>query len=288
MLCKHKGSSNDPTRYRCIALLNHTYKILSYILLGRLLKPSKEFLKDWQAGFREARGCRDNSMVLRVLCEKVLSIGESLAAVFIDYKAAFDSLSHKFIDETLEKAGISPKVRSIFRAIYKAVSAYTTAPGTDGKHVKSNSFSIDRGVLQGDVISPLFFIMALELILRRYDPACEEKGIIIGKLIVHLLGYADDVAVMDSGSKEGILRLSIRVISICQGSREDADMDLSTEKTFCLHVKRQDEISPMTPEEARAQCKFVCPHLNCGHKFTTKVGLKIHMSRCEWREEFEV
>ena len=65
-------------------------------------------------------------------------------------------------------------------------------------------------------------------------------------------------------------------------------MDLSTEKTFCLQVKRQDEITPMTPAEARAQCKFVCPHLNCGHKFMTKAGLKINMSRCEWREEFEV
>lgn len=46
MLFKHKGSSDDPTRYRCIALLNHVYKILSYILLGRLLSPSERFLQD--------------------------------------------------------------------------------------------------------------------------------------------------------------------------------------------------------------------------------------------------
>ena len=289
MLYKHKGSRNDPTRYRCLAMLNHAYKILSYIVLGRLLDPSKEFLKDWQAGFRESRGCRDNSMVLRVLCEKVMSIGESLAAVFIDYKAAFDSLSHKFIDETLEKAGISPKVRAIFRAIYKAASAYTTAPGADGKHVKSDIFSIERGALQGnDVISPIFFIMTLELILRRYDHATPIKGITIGDLRVHLLGYADDVSVLDSGTKEGIQRLTTRVSLISQGSREDADMDLSAEKSFCLHVKQQDDISPMTSEEVRAQCKFTCPHLNCGHKFMTKAGLKIHMGRCEWRDEFEV
>ena len=112
MFFKHKGSSNDPARYRCITLLNHFYKVLSYRVLRRLLEPSKDFLQDWQAGFRESRGCRDNTMTFRVLCEKVMSIGQSLAAVFIDYKTAFDSLSHKFIDTSLGKAGVSPKVRS--------------------------------------------------------------------------------------------------------------------------------------------------------------------------------
>ena len=53
MLYKNKGSRDDPSRYRCIALLNHAYKILSHILLGRLLGISDTFL---QAGFREARG----------------------------------------------------------------------------------------------------------------------------------------------------------------------------------------------------------------------------------------
>ena len=144
---KRKGSSNEPTRYRCIALLNHAYKLLSYILLGRLLEPSDGFLKGCQAGFRASRGCRDNSMTLRVICDKVMTMGKSLAAVFIDYKAAFDSISHKFIDETLKESGVTTKARVIFRAIYKAAAAFTTASGTDGKHVRSNTFSIDRGVL---------------------------------------------------------------------------------------------------------------------------------------------
>ena len=47
MLFKGKGSSNDPSKYRCIVLLNHTYKVLSYILLGRITGVTDEFLKDW-------------------------------------------------------------------------------------------------------------------------------------------------------------------------------------------------------------------------------------------------
>ena len=289
MLFKHKGSSDDPSKYRCIALLNHAYKILSYILLGRLVDPTSKFLQDWQAGFRKERGCRDNIMILRVLCEKVMAMGEKLSAVFIDYKAVFDSVSHKFIDEALGEARVPTKVRAMFRAIYKAAAAFTTTPGPDGKQIPSEHFDINRGVLQGDVTSPLFFILALELILRRYDNnARADKGIPLAEVMVHLLGYADDVAVVDSGSPEGIQRLETRVTDISRGSREDADMQLSTDKTKALHVMIQDPVSPTTAEEATNQCKFTCPHLNCNFKFMTKSGLRIHMSRCEWRDEFEV
>ena len=100
MLFKLKGSKEDPSRYRCIALLNHAYKVLSIILLGRLLNISDSFLQDWQAGFREERGCRDNAMILRVLCEKMVALGKTLAVVFVDYSAAFDSISHKFVDDS--------------------------------------------------------------------------------------------------------------------------------------------------------------------------------------------
>ena len=70
MIYKHKGFSfsNDPSKYRCIALLNHAYKVLSYIILGRLLTTTDDLLQDWQAGFRASRGCRDNAMIFRVLC----------------------------------------------------------------------------------------------------------------------------------------------------------------------------------------------------------------------------
>ena len=65
MLFKNKGSSRDPTKYRCIGLLNHSYKILSIIILRGLLLSSERYLQDWQAGFRAARGCRDDSFILR-------------------------------------------------------------------------------------------------------------------------------------------------------------------------------------------------------------------------------
>ena len=135
----------------------YSIMILSYVLLDHLLGFSEKFLQEWQAGFREARGCRDNSMILPI-CEKILELDKSLAAVFIDYSAAFDSVSRKFVDIALKKLA-SPKIRIITGAIYHSVSTFTTVSGVDGRTCKSDSFLITRGVLQGDVISPLFFIM---------------------------------------------------------------------------------------------------------------------------------
>lgn len=177
-------------------MLNHSYKLLTNIMLARMLNCSEKFLKDWQADFRAKRGCRDNSMILRGVCQRMVDLGESLAITFIDYSAAFDTISHKFLDEALEAAGVPIKIRSLFRAMYTAASAYTTVPDTDGKMFSSSIFPIRRGVLQGDITSPLYFILALELILRRYDSR-DDKGVTFAEMILHTLGYADDVAIIE-------------------------------------------------------------------------------------------
>ena len=99
----------------------------------------------------------------------MLSLGKSIAVTFIDYSAAFDSVSHLFLDTTLKDSGVSVKLWAMFRAVYQSASAYTTVATADGKKVKSDIFPIDRGVVQGDITSTLYFILALELILRIHD-----------------------------------------------------------------------------------------------------------------------
>ena len=88
-------------------------------------------------------------MVLRTISEDMLRQGKELCATYIDYSAAFDSVSHKFIDQTLADAGASVKTRRIFRAIYNAAYAVVKVSGVNGKHSISDPFPIKRGVLQG-------------------------------------------------------------------------------------------------------------------------------------------
>ena len=285
-----KGSADDPANYRCIALLNHAFKILSRIMLVRMSTQCDGFLQDWQAGFRRNRGCRDNITILRTLCQDVLRQGESLTINFVDYAAAFDSVSHRFLDEALAKAGASNKMRAMTRAVYASASAFTTVQGADGKKIKTDVFPINRGVLQGDIMSPLFFILALEYILRMHDNT-RGKGAPLSSTPptrVHTLGYADDLALTDTGNAAGNARATARASEIAAGSRTDADMKVKIVKTKVLHVRPQDPVTETTSSEASKVCKFTCPHLNCGFRFLTKRGMLTHAGRCEWSKEYEV
>ena len=92
-----------------------------------------------------------------------------MVLTFIDYSAAFDSVGHKFLDFALGQAKADPKTRAIFRAIYGSATAKTRVKGVDGKKVFSEKFPVRRGVIQGDITSPMYFIIALEAILRIYE-----------------------------------------------------------------------------------------------------------------------
>ena len=122
MLYKNKGSPDDPSKYRCIGLLNHAYKVFAQCIHKRLEQQTAKFLSEWQAGFRSKRGCRDNVLVLRTLCDYILRQDKKLYATFIDYSAAFDTVSHRFIDVALTKSGATNKSRAIFRAVYGAAT----------------------------------------------------------------------------------------------------------------------------------------------------------------------
>ena len=83
-----------------------------------------------------------------------MQCGESIAVIFIDYSAAFDTISHKFLDKALEEVGMSNTVRAMFKAVYKNAEAFTTVQGAKKETVSSKTFPIRRGV-QGDITSPL-------------------------------------------------------------------------------------------------------------------------------------
>lgn len=82
---------------------------------------------------------------------------------------AFDSVSHKYIDKALANAGTSRKTRVMFRAIYRAAQGVARIRSVDGKVHMSKVFDIKRGVIQGDIISPILFILALDQLVQQVD-----------------------------------------------------------------------------------------------------------------------
>ena len=79
--------------------------------------------------------------------------------------------------------------------------------------MKSVEFAIKRGVVQGDITSPVYFIIALEAISWEHDKRTD-KGVTFGQTIIHTLGYADDAALIDDGDEVGQQIATERVTAV--------------------------------------------------------------------------
>ena len=275
MLYKKKDR-DDFGNYRAICLLCHCYKLLSAVISKRLGVELQSTLPDSQAGFRQARGTRDNICILKWTIDMLIKESKPAVITFIDYTAAFDTVSHSFLDKALSSAGASTKLRRVIQSIYSAASGCVRIRNPDGTEECSDTFDISRGVLQGDIFSPVAFIAGLMHIFKTHDNP--NAGVTVGsfpnEVTITSLEYADDAGLVDVNIQEA----STRISSIAKGSREDAAMTISIPKTKVMHVHKKARVSATTEEEiASLDFKHICP--DCERDFPTKRGLSVHKGR---------
>ena len=211
MMIYKKGPRDDFANYRAICLLCHSYKLLSAVIARRLMEVLDGHLPDTQAGFRPARGCRDNVCALRWFIAMVLREGRNA-----EYSAAFDTESQIFLDGALVDAGVSAKVRRIIHAVFAAATGIVRVILPSGVNVMSETFNIERGVLQGGIFSPVSFIAGLDKIFRTHDVA--NSGVVVGNgdssVFMSKFEYADDAALIDGNTTLA----SARVTALAEGS----------------------------------------------------------------------
>ena len=272
-----KNCRNDFGNYRAICLLCHAYKLMSAVIARRLHTQLAAILPERQAGFRPARGTRDNVCILKWTINMILRENREAVITFIDYKAAFDTESQKFLDNALSSANVSIKVRRIIQSIFRAASGCVRICNST-----SETFNISRGVLQGDIFSPVAFIAGLWKIFATHDTP--EAGVTVGEapnqVRISALEYADDAGFADNIVDEASNRLS----AVSRGSREDAAMIISVSKTKAMHIHETITVSETTENEIiDLNLPFKCPE--CERPFPTKRGMNIHLTRwCDGTE----
>ena len=90
-----KGDKTDRNNYRGISLLPTTYKVLSNILLSRLISYAEEVIGDHQCGFRRNRSTTDHIFYICQILEKKWEYYEAVHQLFIDFKKAYDSVKRE-------------------------------------------------------------------------------------------------------------------------------------------------------------------------------------------------
>lgn len=209
ILLYKKGDKEDIGNYRPISLMSNVYKVFAKIILNRITKMLDEQQPTEQAGFRKGFSTIDHIYTVKQVIEKYKEYNKVLYIAFIDYAKAFDSIEHEHIWETLKQQGIQTKYASIIKTIY------TNSKARIQLESLGNEFNIERGVRQGDPLSPKLFSAVLENILRKLD--WEKFGLNINGSKLNHLRFADDLVLFEENPEnleimiQGLNRESLKV-----------------------------------------------------------------------------
>ena len=167
------------------------------ILQARLQHYVNHELPDVQAGFRKGRGTRDQIANIQWIMEKAREFQKNIDFCFIDYAKAFDCVDHKKLWKILKEMGISDHLTCLLRNLYAGQEA-TVRTG----HGTTDWFQMGKGVCQGCILSPCFFIVYAEYIMRNAGLVEAQAAIKIARRNISNLRYADDTTLMAENEEE--------------------------------------------------------------------------------------
>ncbi|XP_072938941.1 uncharacterized protein [Epargyreus clarus] len=214
-----KGDTSLLKNYRPIALLSHVYKVFSRVIYNRIARRLDDFQPPEQAGFRKGFSTMDHIHTLRQVVQKSEEYNLPLCVAYVDYEKAFDSIETWAVLESLQRCQIDYRYIEVLKCMYKAASM------TIRLHDRStNPIQVQRGVRQGDVLSPKLFTAALEDVFK----LMEWKGFginIDGEYITHLR-FADDIVIM----AESLEDLNTMLNDLCDASQR-VGLKMNMDKT---------------------------------------------------------
>lgn len=188
-----KRDREECLNYRGIALINCIAKIFTTIMNKRLESwaEKNKLLPESQSGFRRKRNCTDNIFSLIASVQLQLRLGKRKSyGIFVDYKGAFDLIPHNLLWIKLARIGVSSRMIRFLKNLYNKALIQVKLDKELTKGVR-----VIEGVLQGDSLSPLLFLLYISDI-ENFFRSRDLKGLNInGDTDILMLSYADDLII---------------------------------------------------------------------------------------------
>jgi hypothetical protein len=197
-----KGDPENIANYRPISLLNVDYKIFTLILTLRLQNVLGSILHDSQKQAPN-RYILENTRSILDLIYLFENTKEKGSLVFLDQEKAFDRISWDYLIQVLKRKNFGPNfIHWIQLTMVKPRS-----------RIKINNFlspwvHLQQGVRQGDPLSPLLYVIGIDLFTSAIhnDPFFQGIQIPHSESFIKALLFADDTAVC-IGTLEDFTRL---------------------------------------------------------------------------------
>lgn len=174
--------------YCPISLLNEDYKISAKILATRFKKFLLNFIED-QTGFLPSREPRDNvRMIINTIEYYDKNPDKEMVLFFVRAKKAFDSMTWQFMFYVMNKLKLGETFCKAVEAIYQEQMASIWVNNDLICPIK-----ILKGTRQGCPLSPLLFILIIEIFFRAIREDEKIKGLQHKGYQYKLRAFADNV-----------------------------------------------------------------------------------------------
>lgn len=209
------------------------------------------YIGEDQVGFLAGRHIKDNlRTVMNILEYGDKQPGKKLGLFFLDVEKAFDNISWTFMKRTLKEMKFGDKFISAIHGIYsdQKTEIWINNSPTD-------KFNVQKGTRQGCPLSPLLFILVLELLLRKVQADKSIPGIKIKNYHFKYRAFADVFLVDDP--KENVPKLidTIERFGLLAGFYINKTKSKLLMKN--IRKKEQDEVANMIQCEVVQKIKYL-------------------------------
>jgi hypothetical protein len=197
-LIPKKQNAVDIRDFRPISLIGSVYKILAKVLANRLRRVLDGLVSESQNAFVGGRQTLDSVLIANECLDSRIKSRILGVVCKLDIEKAYDHVNWDCLLYLLNRMGFGSKWIQWIRTCISTVCFSVMINGSPSGFLGSS-----RGIRQGDPLSPLLFLLVMEVLsrmLRKTEEAGLIKGFQAGKSpgegisVSHLL-FADDTIV---------------------------------------------------------------------------------------------
>ena len=227
-----KGGLKDPSMtdsYRAIAGSSLILKLFENVIV--IIWGDKLGTDTLQFGFKAGTSTTECSWLVMEVASYYLRMGTPCLVTLLDCSKAFDMCKFSTLFEKLHKKGLPAIVIRTFIFMYREQKAWVSWGNS-----KSSVFGIVNGTRQGSVLSPSFFGIYIDDLIKELRKS--GVGCYIGGKFFGAAGYADDLILL-APCRSAMAQM----VQICENFGKENNLMFSTDEN---------------PAKSKTKCMYMC------------------------------